>query len=350
MNKWQKETEQRALKDEKKLLNKLKGTYANALNDVKKEIKRLDEQIKELVKQNPDNESLIRSKIYQRDYQKAMEEQLKDILKLVVENNVNNTRFFLTNRYKESFLAINYHLQQKGIPVIMPINNRLLSKVVNMPTSKLKFSDRLYKNNKKFKETIIAEISRGIATGSSYSDMARNITNVTGVDFNRTYRIARTEGGRVSSMAKMEAMRAAKRRGADIVKQWDSVLDGKTRTLHRLLDQQWTEVDKPFKAGGVEVMHPHAFKEAGENINCRCVLLSVPRWNLEDEKVRYDDENHQLIKAANYETWEKGYYKFIEENDKIKDVVTIAEKRIELYKQGYSVKEVDEMMKERKKK
>lgn len=349
MNKYEKETEKLALKSEKELLNKLKGTYANALNDIKKKIEKLDNDLKELIKANPDNESLIRSKVYQLNYQKAMEDELTSILELIAENNVNSTRFFLTKRYKESFLSINYHLQQRGIPVIMPINNRMISKVVNTPTNKLKFSDRLYKNSKDFKKTILAEISRGLATGSSYKDIARNVSNVTQVDFYKAYRIARTESGRISTTAKLEAMKDAKKRGADIVKQWDATLDSKTRKTHRKLDGQWVELDEYFKVDGKKTKGPGKFGEPEEDINCRCVLLSVPRWDLEDEVVKYDDENNQLIKSSNYQTWEKGYYKFLEKNKKIKNVVTVAEKRIELYKKGYSVKEVDQILKEGKK-
>lgn len=340
MDKYQKETEKLLLNHEKDVLNQLKGTYANALNDVKKEIKRLDDQIKELIAENPDNESLIRSKVYQLDYQKAMEQQLNETLNVIGRDNVKNVQSFLETMYTDSFLSINYHLQQKGIPVIMPINHKLLVDTINTPTEKLKFSDRLYNNVENLKKTVKAEISRGIAVGSSYSDMARNVANVTQIDFNKAYRIARTEGGRVSSVAKLNSMREAKKKGADIVKVWDSVLDGKTRTLHRLLDQQRAEVDEPFKVGGVKVMHPHGFGRASEDVNCRCVLLSVPRWDLEDEIVKWDNENHQLIKTGNYQTWKKGYYEVLKQNERITDIVARATERIARYEAGESVVDV----------
>lgn len=340
MDKYQKETEKQLLEHEKEAFNNLKGTYLNALNDVKKEIKRLDEQIRELTEQKPDNESLIRSKIYQRDYQKALEEQLNETLDVLKRDNVKNVQSFLETMYEDSFLSINYHLQQKGIPVIMPINHKLMADVVNTPTAKLNFKDRLYKNNDDFKKTVLSEISRGIAVGSSYDEMARNITNVSGVDLNKTYRIVRTEGGRVSSEAKLDAMKEARNKGADLVKQWDATLDGKTRELHRKLDQQIAEIDEPFKVDGIEVMRPHGFRSAGQNVNCRCVLLSIPRWDIEDENVRYDNENHQLIKVHNYDAWKKGYYEVLEQNEIITNVVAQATERIARYKAGESVADV----------
>lgn len=340
MDKFQKETEKILLDHEKEVFNQLRGTYLNALVDIKKNVAKLKDQIDELTATDPDNKSLIQSKIYQFNYQKAMEEQLNGVLDVVRDKNVSNVTTFLEKMYEDSFLSINYHLQQKKIPVIMPINHKLLVDVLNTPTADLKFSERLYSQMEDFKKTVKAEISRGIAVGSSYQDMARQISEVARVDMNRAYRIARTEGGRVSSTAKMDSMREAKKKGADVVKVWDSVLDGNTRPLHMQLDGQWAEVDKPFKVGGVKVMHPHGFGRASEDVNCRCVLLSVPRWDLDDTVIKYDNTSEQLIKTHNYESWKKGYYEVLPQNERITKVVSEADKRIARYKKGETVKEV----------
>lgn len=317
MDKYQKETEKLLLDHEKEIFNQLKCTYLNALADIKKNVAKLKDQIDELTAADPNNKSLIQSKIYQLNYQKAMEEQLNEVLNVVRDKNVNNVTTFLKKMYEDSFLSINYHLQQKGIPVIMPINHKLLVDVLNIPTSDLKFSERLYKQIEDFKQTVKAEISRGIAVGSSYKDMARQISEVAKIDLNKSYRIARTEGGRVSSIAKMDSMREARKKGADIVKVWDSVLDNKTRPLHKKLDQQKAEIDEPFKVGKIEVMHPHGFGLASEDINCRCVLLSVPRWDLEAEVVKLDNVTKELITCKNYEDWKNKYYKINESKKKL---------------------------------
>lgn len=314
MDKYQKETEKILLDHEKEVFKQLKKTYINALAEIKQNIAQLKDDIDELIVADPDNKSLIQSKIYQHDYQKAMEEQLNEILDVVKKDNVNNVQTFLKNMYEDSFLSINYHLQQKGIPVIMPINHKMIIDTINTPTEKLKFSTRLYKHVEDLKKTVKAEISRGIATGSSYKDMARQVSEVARIDLNKAYRIARTEGGRVSSNAKINSMREAKKRGADIVKVWDATLDGNTRYLHRELDQQWAEVDKPFKVRGTEVMHPHGFGIASEDVNCRCSLLSVPRWDLEDKITKLDNLSGELIKTKNYQDWKSNYNQIIKKN------------------------------------
>lgn len=312
MNKYQKETEKILLDHEKEVFENLKKTYINALAEIKQNIAQLKDDIDSLIKANPDNKSLIQSKVYQYDYQKVMEEQLNEILDAVKKDNVNNVQTFLKKMYEDSFLSINYHLQQKGIPVIMPINHKMVIDTINIPTEKLKFSTRFYKHVEDLKKTVKSEISRGIATGNSYKDIARQVSEVARIDLNKAYRIARTEGGRVSSTAKMDSMREAKRKGADIVKVWDATLDGNTRYLHRELDQQWAEVDKPFKVRGIEVMHPHGFGIASEDVNCRCSLLSVPRWDLEDKIVKLDNLSKELITCKNYGDWKQQYYEIVE--------------------------------------
>lgn len=162
MDKYQKETEKILLDHEKEVFKQLKKTYINALAEIKQNIAQLKDDIDELIVADPDNKSLIQSKIYQHDYQKAMEEQLNEILDVVKKDNVNNVQTFLKNMYEDSFLSINYHLQQKGIPVIMPINHKMIIDTINTPTEKLKFSTRLYKHVEDLKKTVKAEISRGI--------------------------------------------------------------------------------------------------------------------------------------------------------------------------------------------
>lgn len=308
MNKYQKETENILLNHEQEAYDQLKKTYANALKEIKIHIRDLQQDIDILERANPDNKSLVRSKIYQLNYQKAMEEQLNSVIDMLKTSNTKTTQSFLTKMYEDSFLGINYDLQKQGIPVIMPINHKKIVDVINMPTEKLNFKDRTYNNVEELKKVVKAEISRGIAVGSSYNDIAKQVSLLTEVDYNKAKRIVRTEGGRVSSQAKLQSIQEAKKRGADVVKVWDATLDMKTRTYHLQLDGKWAEVDKPFKIGGMEPMAPHDFGRPEEDINCRCVLLSMPRWDLEDTYSKRDNITGELIECSGYEDWKNKYY------------------------------------------
>ena len=60
----------------------------------------------------------------------------------------------------------------------------------------------------------------------------------------------------MQEQANFDAANKAKVAGADVVKQWSAVLDGKTRDTHRELDHQIREMDKPFETHGKKAMYP----------------------------------------------------------------------------------------------
>lgn len=163
-------------------------------------------------------------------------------------------------------------------------------------------------------------ISRGLSAEKSYQTIARNISNYGQANLNRTMRIVRTESGRIHSEATNDSIKAAKERGADIVKQWDSTLDGKTRPLHRQLDGKYCEVDEPFEVSGMKVMYPGGFGMPSEDCNCRCRIVSRARLAVEGEKT-YSKMNNitgELIQCSGYKDFEKKYLNILTESDKIK--------------------------------
>lgn len=188
---------------------------------------------------------------------------------------------------------------------------------------------------KDFKQKVKDTITRGLASGTTYRDMANQLSLVTNEELYKSYRIARTEGHRITTEAKLNSIKKAKQQGADVVKQWDSTLDGKTRKKHRKLDGQWVEVDDYFEVQGEKVKAPGKFKNKGDNINCRCILLTRPRWAVDKRRVKsakikdeYGKEVEKLIEVKNYEDYKKGYYKVLEEEPEIEAVIKRANERI----------------------
>lgn len=328
MNKYQKEIEKLKLSHEQKAFKELKKTYTQALADTKAMVKKLQEDVNILESSNLEEKSILQSRIYQLNYQKAMEEQLTAIMDVVNSKNVTNIQTFLTKMYQDSYLGVNYNLQKSGIPVLMGVNPSLLVKSINTPTEKLKFSDTLYKRTEELKKAYKEEISRGIATGKGYKDIAKQLDQKTKIGFNNAFRIARTEGARVSSEASLTAMRVAKSKGADIMKQWIATLDMRTRNAHGRLDHQAKEIEDYFVIDGYKALCPCGFGVAEMDINCRCALASVPRWDIEDSYIRYDDEQDILIETKNYEDWKKGYYTKIEERPEVLNVTLELAKKI----------------------
>ena len=133
---------------------------------------------------------------------------------------------------------------------------------------------------------------------------------LTKAPLSRARTIVRTEAGRVQEQANFDAANKAKAAGADVVKQWSAVLDGKTRDTHRELDHQIREMDKPFETHGKKAMYPHDFGDPAEDCNCRCALLQRARWALdEDELAALKDRAayYGLDKTRDFEDFKAKY-------------------------------------------
>lgn len=149
---------------------------------------------------------------------------------------------------------------------------------------------RLGKDTKVLSKQIAGEISRGIASAFMYSEISRNIAGYCGISKNKAMRIARTESHRIQCKATADAQRKAKEKGADVVKQWDASLDGKTRDTHWELDGQIRELDEPFEVQGMTAMQPGDFGDPAEDCNCRCALLQRVRWALGNDYTKWSPD------------------------------------------------------------
>lgn len=279
MNKRQKEILQLSIKDERQILEKLKEIYEQAAKDIDGKIALL------LARKDTENLSSI---IYQVDYQRALKQQINGILDELNTKQFESISEYLTECYENGFIGTLYDLQGQGIPLIFPINQ---AEVVRALTIDTKLSKRLYtklgEDVEELKKIVKSEISRGISQSYAYEQIAKNIRNCTSIGFNRSMRIARTEGHRITQEATLNAQKKAKDAGADIVKQWDSTLDGRTRRLHAQLDGQVREIDEPFEINGHKGQYPGGFGVPSMDIHCRCCLLQRAKWGLDEEETRW---------------------------------------------------------------
>ena len=322
MNKRQKEVLQASLQDEKAVMAGIESNYTSALARIRRNIRELQS--------NP----LTQSKAYQLEFQQQLEAQISGILDTLQGNNFTTIAEYLQTCYSTGFIGANYDWQGQGVPLTIPIDQRQVIKAVQKTGDDFKLSNKLGVNTKLLKEQVKTELQRGLASDLSYSDIARNITDYGQADMNRSKLIARTEGHRVQNDARMDAMRAAKKRGADIVKQWDSTLDGNTRPHHRELDGQIRELDEPFEVAGMKVDAPGGFGIAAEDCNCRCCVLQRARWALKQNvdpktgEVTYSDngsytkwnnETGGFIDTTGYEDFKNKYLKRTQKPVTIKD-------------------------------
>lgn len=303
MNKWEKEVRKSLLDSEEAALKELEKQYAQALKEIQEKVKLfqvdidlldqalsqdgMDEATKAMLK------SRKQSKIYQQQYQKALQDQVGSILNKMHGDNYTTIDKYLKDCYESGYIGTMYNIANQGIPIITPIDQ---SAVVKAVLTDSKVSNGLYNalgvDVSKLKKTITQEISRGIATGMGYGDMGRNISNVSKAPLSRTKTIARTEGHRIQQTSTADAQAAAKDKGADVLKQWDAALDGRTRDSHRRVDGEIRELDEKFSNGLMFPGDPNG--GAAEVVNCRCTSDTRARWALDE------DELEELKQRAAY--------------------------------------------------
>lgn len=212
-----------------------------------------------------------------------------------------------------------YDIAKQGIPVISPINQASAVKAILTDS---KVSNGLYAalgvDVAKLKKTITQEISRGIASSLPYRDIARNISNVSKAPLSRSKTIARTEGHRIQQTSTRDAQQAAKAKGADVLKQWDAALDGRTRDSHRHVDGEIRELDEKFSNGLMFPGDPSG--SAAEVVNCRCTADTRARWALDESELQTLKERAEyfgLDKTKNFEEYKEKYLTVAEETDRL---------------------------------
>lgn len=277
MNSRQLQVQKSLLKNEKAVIKQLEKSYQDAIADIDKYILQL------LARKDTEN---IQSIIYQVKYQEAIKKELESYLSVLHSKNFDTVDEYLKECYEQAHIGTLFDLQGQGIPLILPLDQEQMISAITLNS---KLSAPLYNalgyNVDALKLSVLQEISRGIAQGLSYQEMARNLKNVTNVDYNKTLRIAKTEGHRIQQEATYNVQKRAIARGAEVVKQWDSTLDGKTRPTHRALDGQIVGVDEYFKSeSGYKALYPGDFGIPSEDCNCRCCLLQRAKWALSDEE------------------------------------------------------------------
>lgn len=330
MNKRQLEVQQVQASEEEKVIRQLKQVYTQARKDCETKIRELSSRT--------DMQNL-QSIVYQKQYQEALKQQLDSILNTLNSNTFTTIADYLGVSYENGFIGTLYDLQGQGIPLIFPINQEEVVQALKVDS---KLSEGLYKrlgeDTTYLKKSIRAELSRGASNGESWNQIAAHIANGMNSPFNKAYnnsiRIARTEGHRVQQESTFHCQQRAKSKGADIMKQWDSTLDAKTRPDHVELDGQLKEIDKPFEVSGYEALYPGAFGVASEDIHCRCCLLQRARWAISTEEFynKWDGDKNELVKvqAKTYDEFKK----------KAEEVIA-SQKSQFLFKEAATIKEAE---------
>ena len=239
--------------------------------------------------------------MYQKHFQQALKAEVDKTLERIRSGVYQSIEDYRIECYENGFLGAMYDMQGQGVPLVIPIDPE---KMVRAITIDSKLSKSLYEalgiNLNTLKDVVRDEISRGLATGTMYEQIASRINNRMHTGRYNAIRIARTEGQRITNEATYQAQMDAASRGAEIVKQWNGILDGRIRLSHAELHGQVKNLDEYFTVNGHSALYPSGFGIASEDINCRCTLLQRAKWALEDE-------GDGIIEAKNFGEFKRKY-------------------------------------------
>lgn len=343
MNNRQKLVQAHFLGNEDIILKRLLLIYRKSQSDINSKIQhltfkigRLEAEYFSLDDTDPQKaaiKSQIQAKIYQKQYQEQLKKQIDGILNEMQVKQFTTISEYLDACYTDGFIGTVFDLHGQNIPLIMPINQESMVTAVQLDS---KISEGLYthlnEDVQRLKTVIASQVTRGIASGMTYAQIAQQISmrmlgtyENAGGSYAYARRIARTEGHRIQVQAAMDACYNAKERGADIVKQWDSTLDYRTRKSHRHVDGEIRELDQYFSNGLRFPSDP--WGRAAEVINCRCALLQRARSALDaaeleelkeraaffglDKSDSFNDFKQKYLKAAEAES-QRATMKFTE--------------------------------------
>ena len=310
MNDRQKQAQHAQLMTEQSAVNGLREIYRQALEDIDAQIAYLN------ARQDQEN---LASIAFQRQYQENLRRQVSGILDQLNGEQFDTVSDFLTASYENGYVGAMYDMAGQGVPVIAPVDQAQVAKAVTTDSKLSKpLYDTLGEDVDGLKASIQQEVTRGVIQGKSYNEIARAVekrmvgdySKFNGGAYAKAARIARTEGHRVQNTAAYDAQRKAQSKGANIVKQWDATLDGRTRDSHAKVDGELRPLDEEFSNGLLFPGDPHG--EAAEVVNCRCALLQRAKWALDQDeldRLQQRAEYYGLDKSDSFEDFKAKYLK-----------------------------------------
>lgn len=296
MKKWEKEIVQKQIADEQQVIYRLQDSYKFAIQDVKDKIAVLQSR------------EQTQSVIYQLKYQQELQKQLENIYSKMSQEWYSEIDKYLKDCYEDGFFTTMYALHQEGIPIVIPFNQEEMAQMAAQSDYEgIKLSEKLYSDSVEMARISRQEMTRGIAGNESWATIARRVEKRGEAGLYQATRIVRTESHRINNEVKMKTIQKVKDEGADIVKQWDSTVDRRTRPHHVELDGQTRELEQPFKipSTGATAMYPGGFGKAGEDIHCRCIMLQRARWALDKSEIEKSVGDLRGATDEQLEAWAK---------------------------------------------
>ncbi len=228
---------------------------------------------------------------------------IKEILGEPLDSVAETIKNYVATEGSNGYNTVWYTLENaNNLTLTMPlIDENYIKAVMANPVAGKTLSARLYKQRDQLAQLTVDAISRGFLMGYSYSQIAGEIAALTEANYRRALVIARTEAGRVRSIATQKGYENAEDLGVKMEKRWLATLDMKTRLDHAELDGQTVPVTGKFTIEGMTADGPRLFGSAAEDINCRCTTIAIVAGI--GPGTRRDNESRENIEWQTYNEW-----------------------------------------------
>ena len=260
---------------------KLVRAYAEALDEIRKELRKLYRKYQENGKLSNADKT-----VYNR--LKQLEDRIRSLLN---SKNIEIDELLETltaEQYEEAFYRMAYAFDRAGGISFSwgLVPEAAVEELIRSPLEKLRVSKAVVAARDGALERIRKDLELAIIRGDSFQTLARRIAKTIGVDKTglgyaygrrglaaKAMTIARTEGMRALNAGHQRAYDEARRMGCDIVEMWDATLDSRTRPSHGALDGQYRDEEHGgwyVPELGRYVEGPGKSGVASFDINCRC--------------------------------------------------------------------------------
>jgi hypothetical protein len=248
---------------------RLKKNYRLALNEIKSKIARIFEKYGDDVKY---------ADLISYNRLKNLEDEIIEQIKILTNENIKTTRAGLKEFYSENYYRTAYSLEQStGLKLGYGLlNTNVINASLLNPLDRITWPDRYKDNAQVFVKQIRSSLTQGLIQGEGYAKIARTITEKTGMDFNKTVRIIRTEGHRVQNAARVASFKkaesAAERLGLESSRVWiHSGNPREPRPDHVQMDGVEADESGIFTLpDGTTTEAPGLSGVAEHDINCGC--------------------------------------------------------------------------------
>lgn len=294
----------------------LKSYNKRLINEYKKSLKRINNDISKLYASMEGKPTLDKARRYDR--LNKMYNKIANELKQLGINEYKIDQNALKDTMKNSYYRSMYSFESSfntGISFDILSAETINASLLN-PLTKVKWPNSIKTNINNLNLRLQSEINQSIIRGLSYRDTAKAVENIIvktkGADVtgavNKALRIVRTETHRIynagADLGFNHAQEAGNKLGIKpLRKLWLATFDDRTRTNHRDADGQLSNKQGEFELFGVTFDSPGNSGLAEEDINCRCSYRTVVP-GVKNRK-RFDNIKKKPINDITYKEWTK---------------------------------------------